>query len=98
MLTITDYSREQIKDPFGILQGSRYEFLLDIEVPDDDELYTESGLYIRAIYAVEESRTGLVKYEIFERQTARYLEFELEEDEAAYIEGFCKDHLSDVDK
>jgi hypothetical protein len=98
MLTITEFSGERIKDAFGIIPGSRYEFLLDIEVPDDDELYTESGLYIRVIYAVEESRTGMVKYEIFERQTNRYLEFDLEEDEEAYIEGFCKDHLSDVDE
>ncbi|MFD1954688.1 DUF6509 family protein [Paenibacillus thailandensis] len=31
-MTITEYSVEQIKDPFGIVPGARYEFILNIEV------------------------------------------------------------------
>ncbi|HEY0828268.1 MAG TPA: DUF6509 family protein [Bacilli bacterium] len=92
MLTITDYSVELIKDPFGILTGERFEFLLDLEVPEDDELYSVNGIYLRAIYLVEESRDELMKYEIFEKNTDQYLELELEEDELQEVSIFCKAH------
>jgi hypothetical protein len=93
MLIIAGYSVELIKDPFGILAGERYEFLLDIEVPEDDELYSENGVYVRVIYLVEESQIGIIKHEIFERKTEQYLEFELEDDEKEAVAVFCKEHL-----
>lgn len=93
MFAITDHSVELIKDPFGILSGERYEFLLNIEVPEDDELYSENGLYVRVIYNVEESGTSIVKYDIFEKTTQQYLEFDLEEDEVKAIDAYCKEHL-----
>ncbi|MDF2959696.1 MAG: hypothetical protein K0S39_1431 [Paenibacillus sp.] len=96
MITITGYSVEQVKDPFAILTGERYEFLLDIEVDEDDELYSENGLYIRVIYRVEENRTGIVKYEILEHKTNQYLDFDLEEEEEALISAFCKEHLQEA--
>jgi hypothetical protein len=96
MLTVTAYSVELIKDPFGILTGKRYEFILDIEVAEDDELYSENGLYLRVIYSVEESRTGIAKYEIYERTTERYVEFDLEEDELGAVDAFCREHLEDA--
>jgi hypothetical protein len=98
MLTITAYSVEMIKDPFGILTGKRYEFLLDIEVPEDDELFSENGLYIRAIYRVDGEQAGIVKYQFLEKQTDRYLEFDMEEDEAAFVEQFCKEHLKEAEE
>ncbi|GAB7053462.1 MULTISPECIES: DUF6509 family protein [Paenibacillus] len=93
MLTIIGHKVEWIKDPFGILSGERYEFLLDVEVSEDDELYSENGLYIRVIYRVDENKTNLVKYEIFEKTTERYLEFDLEEDEEQTVDAYCKEHL-----
>lgn len=98
MLTVTGYEVELVKDPYQILAGKRYEFVLDIEVPEDDELYSEQGLYIRVIYKVEEERTGIVKYEIFERTTNRYLEFELEDDEIESLDMFCKEHLAEAEE
>ncbi|MEK5640918.1 pullulanase [Paenibacillus rhizosphaerae] len=98
MLTITEYEAEKIKDPFRILQGTRYEFKLDIEVPDDDELYTENGLYVRVIYKVDEDQSAIVKYEIYEKTTGQYLDFDLEEDEVELLENFCRDHLEEVDE
>jgi hypothetical protein len=95
MLTITGYSVELIHDPFGILAGDRYEFLIDIEVPEDDDLYSENGLYIKVIYRVEESRLGIVNYEIFEKKTERYLDFEMDEEEEKLVEAFCKEHLQE---
>lgn len=98
MLTITAYSVDQIKDPFGILEGERYEFTLDIEVPEDDELYSENGLYLRVLYSVGGQRSGMVKYDIYEKSTDRYIDFELEEDEAETAAAFCAEHLSDAEE
>ncbi|RFU67829.1 DUF6509 family protein [Bacillus sp. V59.32b] len=96
MIDITSYSVELLKDPFGILTGERYEFLLDIDVPEDDELYSEKGLYIRVLYTVEEHRSVIVKYDIIEKETDNVTDFELEEEEEAIIDSFCKKHLNDV--
>ncbi|OPH57175.1 pullulanase [Paenibacillus ferrarius] len=95
MFTITSYTVELVKDPFQILTGQRYEFLIDIEVEEDDELYSESGLYIRVIYNVEEAKSGLLKYEIYEKTTQLYLDFELEDEEIASVEAFCKEHVQE---
>ncbi|GGI45268.1 hypothetical protein GCM10008018_11230 [Paenibacillus marchantiophytorum] len=93
MFTITSYTVELVKDPFKILTGQRYEFLLDIEVEEDDDMYSESGLYIRVIYNVEEDKSGLLKYEVYEKTTQLYLDFELEDDEVASVAAFCKEHV-----
>ncbi|NHN31803.1 DUF6509 family protein [Paenibacillus agricola] len=98
MLTITGYSVELIKDPFGILTGKRYEWMLDIEVAEDDELHSDNGLYVRVIYVVEENKEGMVRYEIFEKTNDKYVDFELEDDEQAVIEAFCKDNLAEATK
>jgi hypothetical protein len=98
MLTIADYSVELIKDPFGILSGKRYEFLLDLEVPEDDELYSENGLYIRALYLVEDTKTSLIKYDLFEKSTDKYQDFDLEEDEIEVISTFCKEHYAEAEE
>lgn len=94
MLTITNYTVKLIKDPFKILTGERYEFILEIDVPEDDELYLENGLNARVIYTVDETRTGIVKYELLERTSEKYVEFDLEEDELELLATFCKEHLS----
>ena len=93
MLTVTEYSAELVKDPFGILTGKRYEFILDLEVPEDDELYSGNGVYVKVIYLVEEGRTGIVKYDLFERTTDKYLDFDMEADEEAALAAFCQEHL-----
>lgn len=93
MLTITGNTVELVNDPFGILPGKRYEFILDIEVDEDDELYSESGLYIRVIYRVEEGNMGIVKYEIYENKTEQYLDFEMESNEEELVEAYCREHV-----
>lgn len=94
MLTITGYSVELVKDPFGILPGQSYEFLLDLDVPEDDELYTENGIYVRVIFRVEDDRRDIVKYELFERNVNKYVDFELDEEELDRIAAFCRDHYA----
>ncbi len=96
MFTITAYTVELIKDPFAILTGERYEFLLDIEVQEEDDLHTENGLYLRVIYLVEEGKTGIIKYEFLEKQTDQYYDFEMEDDEKAGVTAFCHEHYSEA--
>ena len=48
-MEITAFSIEEIKDPTNIIEGKRYEFLLDVEVDEEDELYSAAGIEIRAI-------------------------------------------------
>ncbi|WP_127579133.1 DUF6509 family protein [Paenibacillus koleovorans] len=98
MFSITEYTVERVKDPFGILAGSRYEFILELEVDEEDELYSENGLNLRVVYRVEEARQGVAKYEFLDRSTNHYIDFELEEDEAALVESFCREHYIEGDE
>lgn len=98
MVTITEFQVEQVKDPFRILAGKRYEYKLDLDVPEDDELYSENGIYVRAIYSEQEEGGGLVKYDVYEKSTDRYLVFELEDDEVQMIEKFCREHLEEAEE
>lgn len=93
MLTFTSYTVENIRDPFNILSGKRYEFVINLEVPEDDELYEENGLSARAIVKVEEEQLSIVSYDLLETTTGRVLDFDMEEDEEAALVLFCKEHL-----
>jgi len=42
-MEITNHVVDKMNDPTGIIEGDRYEFLLDVEVEEDDELFTEGG-------------------------------------------------------
>ncbi|MNZ82009.1 hypothetical protein D3C78_1006960 [compost metagenome] len=97
MFSIKEYSIELMKDPFGILSGRRYECLLDLEVEEDDELYHEEGVTLRAIYVVEEESSRLGKYEFLTTSTNSYIDFELEEDEEQMVLAFCKEHYMEAD-
>ncbi|OKP76595.1 pullulanase [Paenibacillus helianthi] len=93
MLTFTSYTVENVRDPFNILSGKRYEFVINLEVPEDDELYEENGLSARAIVKVEEEQLSIVSYDLLETTTGRILDFDMEEDEEAALVLFCKEHL-----
>jgi hypothetical protein len=93
MLTVTEYSVELVKDPFGILQGKRYEFILDLDVPEDDELHSDNGVYAKVVYKSDEERSGIVTCDLYERITHKYLDIEVEEDEKAALAAFCMDNL-----
>lgn len=97
MFTITAYTVEEIKDPFGILSGKRYEFRLEVEVEEEDELYSANGLDLRVIYRVEDGRTRIGKYEFVDRSTGKYLAYELESEEEALVDEFCREHYSEAE-
>lgn len=92
-LKITSYEVEKINDPTGIITGDRYEFLLGIEVPEDDELFEEGeSLDVRVILAVEDAVERIVQYHILNRSNGKVLDFGLEEEEEAEVLAFCKEH------
>jgi hypothetical protein len=96
MLTISEYSVELVKDPFQILTGKRYEFLLDLEIEEDDEIYSENGIYVKVIYKVEDEQGSIVTYDLIEKSTDRYLDFDMEAEEEEALAAFCKAHYSEA--
>ncbi|MDN4494675.1 DUF6509 family protein [Ureibacillus aquaedulcis] len=94
-MEITQFSIEEIKDPTNIIEGKRFEFLLDIEVDEEDELYTEAGLEIRVLVGQKASdEIFILNYFLINKGDNSYLDFELEEDEEAMILNFCKEELT----
>lgn len=98
MIRITAYTIEHVPDRFGILSGRRFEFVIEFDVDEEDELYTEDGLNLRVIFKEEDGNTGIVKYELYERTTNRYLDFELEPEELDYVDAFCREHYLEADE
>ena len=71
-MKITSYEVDKLNDPTGIITGDRYEFLLGIEVPEDDELYEdEYSLDLRVILAVSETEERVLQYHIFNRTSGK---------------------------
>lgn len=90
-MEITAYSIEELKDPTNIIEGKRYELLLDVEVDEDDELYVDGGLEIRAIIGEINDDVKLLNYFIKERLSEKLLDFALEEEEEQMIIDFFKE-------
>ncbi|WP_322906939.1 DUF6509 family protein [Paenibacillus campi] len=97
-MEMTSYEVEWIRDPFGILAGKRYEFRIDLDVDAEDDLYTPNGVYVRAVYRVEDEQGKLVTYDLVEKGTDRLLEFDLEEDEELELAAFCAAHWQDAEQ
>lgn len=97
MFAIKEFSSELVKDPFGILSGKRYEMVLDLDIPEDDELDHEEGISLRVIYVIEESGPRIAKYEFLTMTTNTYLDFELEEDEEKMVLEFCAEHYQQTE-
>lgn len=94
-MEITSYIVEEIKDPTGIIEGKRYEYLLDIEVDEDDELYTEGGVELRVILSSTDQGDRIVQHFFMNKQTREVLEFALDEDEEAEVLEFCTTHKNE---
>lgn len=90
MMNITDSTIVRLEDPFGILPGQRYEIYLSLDFEEDDELYSEHGIMLKLIYAVEEETSKIAQYNFIEKTTENYLDFALEDDEEKEIEQFCQ--------
>lgn len=93
-MEISAFSMDEIKDPTNIIEGLRYEFLLDVEIDEEDELYTEAGIEVRVIVAQNEDDIRILNYFIIEKAENKYLDFALEEEEETMILSFCREQLS----
>ncbi|AGX05061.1 MULTISPECIES: DUF6509 family protein [Bacillaceae] len=91
-MEITGHLIEEIIDPTGILEGQRYEFLLDIEVPEDDELYSEDGLSLRVLFYKDEKGSKILNYHFF-FSDEKALDFALDEEEEKMVESYCRMNL-----
>ncbi|MFD1776911.1 DUF6509 family protein [Paenibacillus rhizophilus] len=93
MLEISNYTAEQIRDPFGIIAGNRYEFMINLVVPEEDELYSENGVSVRVIVKENDGEVSVVTYDLIETTTQKLLEFDLEDEEEEELAAFCKEHM-----
>jgi hypothetical protein len=93
-LNITGHSVEKLKDPFGLLSGERYEFFLELEVEEEDELYSSGGVGLKIIYTREELKQKISQYHFVERGTQKIIDFALEEDEEELVLTYCQENYT----
>lgn len=92
-LNITGHTVEKLVDPFGLLSGDRYEFFIEIDVEEEDELFSDMGIGIRVLFVVDDSGPRISNYHLYERGSDKVLDFELEEDEELLVFNYCKENL-----
>lgn len=90
-MKITGHNIEKLYDPTGILSGDRYELFLNLDVPEDDELFSEHGLSLRVIFAVDENDSRIIQYNFYEQGTNQILDFALEDEEIDMVTQYCTD-------
>ena len=93
-MEITAFSIEEIKDPTNIIEGKRYEFLLDVEVDEEDELYSAAGIEIRVIAGQKDEEVRVLNYFLTDKADDKMLDFALEEEEEAMILTFVREKLN----
>ena len=96
-MEIGAFSVEEIKDPTNIIEGKRFEFLIDLEVDEDDELYSEAGIEIRVIAGQKEEEVRILNYFLIDKADNEVLDFALEEEEEAMILRFVQEELTGED-
>ncbi|KKB33823.1 DUF6509 family protein [Bacillus thermotolerans] len=95
-MEITHHTVEKLEDPFGLLEGDRYEFHLYANVDEEDDLYSEAGFLVRVLYLADKEEEKILHYEIRERETGNVLDFELEEEEEELIAAYCQAHKEET--
>ena len=93
-MEITNHVIDKLNDPTGIIEGERYEVLLDVEVDEEDELFTDGGWERRRSTALDDRNERIVQYHFTDKASKKALDFALEEDEEAEIIAYCKNNLS----
>ncbi|MET3574261.1 DUF6509 family protein [Bhargavaea ullalensis] len=94
-MDITGHTVEKLNDPTGIIEGDRYEFFLDLNIDEEDELYTEGGVKLRVLYARRDGREWIATYDFLESATGEVLGFAMEEDEEEAVGAYCSAHLGE---
>ncbi len=91
-MEITGHTVELLNDPTGIIEGDRYEFFLDLDIDEEDELYIESGAKLRVLFASQDGREWIANYDFIEAATGTPMGFALEEDEEQEVLDYCRTH------
>jgi hypothetical protein len=97
-MNITGHTVELLEDPFGLLTGSRYEYFLNIEVDEDDELFTEKGLLLKVLFLDNGDEKRILQSYFIEQETEKVLDFELEDDEIVQVKSYCEENLPEQDQ
>ncbi|MBT2683758.1 DUF6509 family protein [Bacillus sp. ISL-37] len=97
-MNITGHTVELLEDPFGLLTGNRYEYFLNIEVDEEDELYTEKGLLLKVLFLVSGDERRILQSYFIEQETEKVLDFELEDDEVVQVKNYCEENLPAEDE
>jgi hypothetical protein len=92
-MNITGHTVEKLEDPFGLLTGDRYEFFLDLDVDEEDELYSEKGVGLKVIYVIDDNGSKISHYHFFEKNSDNVLDFALEEDEEELVKDYCAKNI-----
>ncbi|MCQ6277767.1 DUF6509 family protein [Bacillus sp. EB600] len=92
-MNISGHTVEKLEDPFGLLTGDRYEFFLDLDVDEEDELYSEKGVGLKVIYVIDDNGSKLSHYHFFEKGSEKVLDFALEEDEEELVKEYCAQNI-----
>ncbi|WP_066061509.1 DUF6509 family protein [Neobacillus soli] len=92
-LNITGHTFEKLEDPFGLLSGERYEFFLELEVDEEDELYSDKGIGLKVIFVSDENGDKITNYYLYERGSEKILDLALEEDEETVVLTYCKQNV-----
>ena len=56
MMNIIESTIEKLKDPFVYFPGQSYEIFLTLEIDEEDELFSEHGISLKLIYAIENTQ------------------------------------------
>ncbi|MGG5253958.1 DUF6509 family protein [Neobacillus sp. SM06] len=96
-MNITGHTVEKLEDPFGLLAGERFEYFLDIEVDEDDELYSADGIGLKVIFVIDQNETKLSHYHFYEKETEKVLDFALEDEEEQYVRDYCLQHKDEAE-
>lgn len=92
-MNITGHTVELLEDPFGLLTGERYEYYLNIEVDEEDEIFTDKGLLLKVLFLVNGEERRILQSYFIEQGTEKVLDFELEDDEVVQVKTYCEEHL-----
>ncbi|MFB1083140.1 DUF6509 family protein [Jeotgalibacillus sp. JSM ZJ347] len=95
-MNITAYTVEKINDAFGILSGDRFEFMLELAKDEEDELFQDGDVSIKALFKVEDDEEQLMKYDLIKSSDGEVLSFELEEEEIETVKAFCSEHWQEA--
>ncbi|MEH7110264.1 MULTISPECIES: DUF6509 family protein [Bacillaceae] len=94
-LNITGHTVEKLEDPFGLISGERYEFFLELEVDEEDELFSEKGIGLRVLLGIDDGNARMINYHFYEQGKEEVLDFALEDDEEELILNYCKNNIED---